>query len=147
MNIVIIGTGYVGLVTGVGLASLNNNVTFIDLDSDKITNLSNKSLPFYEPDLENYFTDKDVYSLFLEAKNLNIPVKIHADEFVDTGATSLAVEMGAISADHLMVTGNKGKNDLANSNTLEISALHTSLAVPGMPCEPTIMQANVNKEK
>ena len=61
MNIVIIGTGYVGLVTGVGLASLNNNVTFIDLDSDKITNLSNKSLPFYEPDLENYFTDKDTF--------------------------------------------------------------------------------------
>jgi len=62
MNIVIIGTGYVGLVTGVGLASLNNNVTFIDLDSDKITNLSNKSLPFYEPDLENYFTDKDTFN-------------------------------------------------------------------------------------
>ena len=62
MNIVIIGTGYVGLVTGVGLASLNNNVTFIDLDSDKITNLSNKSLPFYEPDLENYFNDKDTFN-------------------------------------------------------------------------------------
>ena len=62
MNIVIVGTGYVGLVTGVGLASLNNNVTFIDLDSDKITNLSNKSLPFYEPDLENYFTDKDIFN-------------------------------------------------------------------------------------
>ena len=62
MNIVIIGTGYVGLVTGVGLASLKNNVTFIDLDSDKITNLSNKSLPFYEPDLENYFNDKDTFN-------------------------------------------------------------------------------------
>ena len=36
MNIVIIGTGYVGLVTGVGLANLGNNVTFIDLDEDKI---------------------------------------------------------------------------------------------------------------
>ena len=62
MNIVIIGTGYVGLVTGVGLASLNNNVTFIDLDSDKITNLSNKNLPFYEPELENYFNNKDTFS-------------------------------------------------------------------------------------
>ena len=62
MNIVIVGTGYVGLVTGVGLASLNNNVTFIDLDSDKITNLSNKNLPFYEPELENYFNNKDTFS-------------------------------------------------------------------------------------
>ena len=41
MNIVIIGTGYVGLVTGVGLASLGNKVTFIDLDKDKIDNLNN----------------------------------------------------------------------------------------------------------
>jgi len=62
MNIVIIGTGYVGLVTGVGLASLNNNVSFIDLDSDKINNLSNKKLPFYEPELENYFNNKDTFS-------------------------------------------------------------------------------------
>ena len=62
MNIVIIGTGYVGLVTGVGLASLKNNVTFIDLDSDKITNLSNKNLPFFEPELENYFNNKDTFS-------------------------------------------------------------------------------------
>ena len=44
MNLCMIGSGYVGLVTGVGLASLKNNVTFIDLDSDKITNLSNKNL-------------------------------------------------------------------------------------------------------
>ena len=41
MNIVIIGTGYVGLVTGVGLASLGNNVTFIDLDEDKINKVKN----------------------------------------------------------------------------------------------------------
>ena len=36
MNIVIIGTGYVGLVTGVGLASLGNIINFIDLDENKI---------------------------------------------------------------------------------------------------------------
>ena len=49
MNIVIIGTGYVGLVTGVGLASIGNKVTFVDLDADKINKLNNKNLPFYEP--------------------------------------------------------------------------------------------------
>ena len=57
MNIVIIGTGYVGLVTGVGLASLGNKVTFIDLDEDKIGNLNNKKLTFYEPGLDKYFED------------------------------------------------------------------------------------------
>ena len=61
MNIVIIGTGYVGLVTGVGLASLSNNVTFIDLDEDKINKLKNKNLPFYEPGLDQYFQDDETF--------------------------------------------------------------------------------------
>ncbi len=42
MNIVIIGTGYVGLVTGVGLASQGNVVDFIDLDKNKIKDLSGR---------------------------------------------------------------------------------------------------------
>ncbi len=61
MNIVIIGTGYVGLVTGVGLASLGNNVTFIDLDENKINKLKNKNLPFYEPGLDQYFQDDETF--------------------------------------------------------------------------------------
>ncbi len=61
MNIVIVGTGYVGLVTGVGIASLGNNVTFIDLDADKIDKLSNKSLPFYEPGLDKHFEDNKTF--------------------------------------------------------------------------------------
>ena len=61
MNIVIIGTGYVGLVTGVGLASLGNKVTFIDLDEDKIGNLNNKKLTFYEPGLDKYFEDDEIF--------------------------------------------------------------------------------------
>ena len=61
MNIVIIGTGYVGLVTGVGLASLGNKVAFIDLDEDKIGNLNNKKLTFYEPGLDKYFEDDETF--------------------------------------------------------------------------------------
>tara|TARA_B100002052_G_scaffold5122_1_gene4426 strand:- start:1573 stop:2775 length:1203 start_codon:yes stop_codon:yes gene_type:complete len=61
MNIVIIGTGYVGLVTGVGLASIGNKVTFVDLDTDKIKKLNNKNLPFYEPGLLEYFEDDQTF--------------------------------------------------------------------------------------
>ena len=61
MNIVIIGTGYVGLVTGVGLANLGNTVNFIDLDKDKIKNLSSKKITFYEPGLEEYFNDDETF--------------------------------------------------------------------------------------
>ena len=69
MNIVIIGTGYVGLVTGVGLASLGNKVTFIDLDTDKISKLNNKKLPFYEPGLDKYFEDEQVFERMHFASN------------------------------------------------------------------------------
>ena len=62
MNIVIIGTGYVGLVTGVGLASLGNNINFLDSDENKIQNLSNKKITFYEPGLEEYFNDDETFS-------------------------------------------------------------------------------------
>ena len=55
MNIVVVGTGYVGLVTGVGFSELGHNVSFIDLDEAKVDNLSNKKIPFYEPNLEDYF--------------------------------------------------------------------------------------------
>ncbi len=61
MNIVIIGTGYVGLVTGVGLASLGNTVDFIDLDENKIEDLSDKKITFYEPGLEEYFNDDQTF--------------------------------------------------------------------------------------
>ena len=61
MNIVIIGTGYVGLVTGVGLANLGNNIDFIDLDENKILNLSSKKITFYEPGLEEYFNDDETF--------------------------------------------------------------------------------------
>ena len=61
MNIVIIGTGYVGLVTGVGLANLGNVVNFIDLDENKIKDLSNKKIIFYEPGLEEYFNDDETF--------------------------------------------------------------------------------------
>ena len=61
MNIVIIGTGYVGLVTGVGLASLGNHINFLDLDESKISNLSSKKITFYEPGLEEYFNDDETF--------------------------------------------------------------------------------------
>ena len=61
MNIVIIGTGYVGLVTGVGLANLGNTVDFIDLDENKINDLSSKKITFYEPGLEEYFNNDETF--------------------------------------------------------------------------------------
>jgi UDPglucose 6-dehydrogenase len=62
MNLVVIGTGYVGLVTGVGFASLGNSVSFIDLDENKILKLKDKQVPFYEPGLEEHFQNNETFS-------------------------------------------------------------------------------------
>ncbi len=53
MNISIIGTGYVGLVTGVCLSSLGMNVLCCDVDDKKIAKLKEGILPIYEPNLDS----------------------------------------------------------------------------------------------
>ncbi len=51
-NICVVGTGYVGLVTGTCLADLGNQVTCLDIDESKISGLKRGELPIYEPGLE-----------------------------------------------------------------------------------------------
>ena len=53
MNICIIGTGYVGLVTGTCLADFGLQVTCVDQDETKISLLNSGGVPIYEPNLEN----------------------------------------------------------------------------------------------
>ena len=52
MNIAIIGTGYVGLVTGTCFSETGNNVICIDIDEKKIESLRQGKSPIYEPGLD-----------------------------------------------------------------------------------------------
>jgi len=84
-------------------------------------------LPFVD-----VFCEKGAFNLaqsrrILEAaKRMGYPLKIHADEFENLGGASLAAELGAISADHLVKTSMKDIKALADSKTTAVS----------LPCTP-----------
>ena len=55
MNVTVIGTGYVGLVTGTCLSDMGNNVTCVDIDEKKVAAMKEGKVPIYEPNLEELF--------------------------------------------------------------------------------------------
>lgn len=55
MNIAVVGTGYVGLVTGTCFAETGNTVTCVDIDAEKVKKLSDGQVTIYEPGLEKIF--------------------------------------------------------------------------------------------
>ena len=60
-NIAVVGTGYVGLVTGTCFAENGNKVTCIDIDAQKIERLKNGETPIYEPELD-VLLDRNIHS-------------------------------------------------------------------------------------
>jgi len=54
MNITVVGTGYVGLVSGTCFAETGNNVICVDIDEKKVLRMQQGEVPIYEPGLEVY---------------------------------------------------------------------------------------------
>ncbi len=57
LRVAVIGTGYVGLVTGVCLAHVGHQVTCVDIDADKVSRMQSGEVPIYEPGLEPLFNE------------------------------------------------------------------------------------------
>ena len=96
MNISIIGAGYVGLITGIGFAKLNNKVSIIDLNKSLIKQLNNSEIPFYEPELKEFLNDKLVdnninyfseYELGIDEQTDFVFVCVQTPTNLETGKT------------------------------------------------------------
>ena len=63
MKIAVIGTGYVGLVTGTCLAETGNNVICIDINEEKVDKMKQGQIPIYEPTQRHttFITDNGLY--------------------------------------------------------------------------------------
>jgi imidazolonepropionase len=72
------------------------------------------------------FTLEQSRQILTKSKQLGFPLKIHADEFDNLGGASLAAELGAVSADHLVKTSDVDIEALAKSDTVAVS----------LPCTP-----------
>ncbi|MCC6146275.1 MAG: imidazolonepropionase [Anaerolineaceae bacterium] len=81
-----------------------------------------RSLPFMDVFCETGAFDLAQSRRILEAaQTLGFPLKIHADEFASLGGAHLAVELGAVSAEHLVKTPPKDIEALAHSNTVAVA--------------------------
>ncbi|RJP48833.1 MAG: imidazolonepropionase [Anaerolineaceae bacterium] len=91
------------------------------------THAPHHPLPFVDVFCENKaFTLEQSRQVLTRAASLGFPLKIHADEFDNLGGASLAVELGAASADHLVKTSDADIAALGKSETVAVS----------LPCTP-----------
>ncbi len=86
-----------------------------------------QELPFVDVFCEKgVFELAETYQILAEAAHMGFPLKLHADEFENLGGASLAAELGAVSADHLVKTSLEDIQSLAQSETVAVS-------LPGTP--------------
>jgi imidazolonepropionase len=100
---------YVDLVINEMLPKVKRNVKFCDVFCEK-----------------GVFSPKQTREIFVAGKDIGLIPKIHADEIVDTGGAALAAEIGAISADHLLMSNDKGLKEMAKKGVIGVM-------LPGTP--------------
>jgi len=126
MNIAIIGTGYVGLVTGTVLAELGNNVICVDISAEKVNQLRQGVSPIYEPGLE------ELIKRNITASRLHFTT-VHAEAVFDAQVIFNAVDTP--SADDGSV----------NMGSMRSASADVGKALASMPADKRFFKVIVNK--
>ena len=85
MQVTIVGSGYVGLVSGACLADVGNHVLCMDVDPDKIDNLKSGKIPIYEPGLEALITTNSSEGRLIFTTDLDEAVAFGKAIFIAVG--------------------------------------------------------------
>jgi imidazolonepropionase len=108
--------GYINIIINEMLPLLEEKIGRSNGIPVEITNL------FFDVFCEQgAFSLEQTRRLFEAARRAGLPLKIHADEFENLGGVHLAVEMGAVSVDHLMHTSDEEITLLGQSNTVAVA--------------------------
>ena len=117
MNITVIGTGYVGLVTGACFSKMGNMVYCVDIDEEKIEGLKNNILPIFEPNLETLVkTSQEKGDLIFTT---DIREALDATDIIFIAVGTPMSEDGSANLDYIFAAA----SDIANNIT------HDSLVV------------------
>lgn len=104
-----------------------NSDAFVDLVIQEMLPQAAKLSRFCDVFCEDHvFSVDQSRRILLAAKKLGLGLKLHADELAPTGGAQLAVELGAVSADHLLCVDSQGIEALADSNTIAVLLPGTS---------------------
>ena len=123
MKIAVVGTGYVGLVTGTCFAESGVTVTCIDIDKEKIRELINGTLPIYEPGLETMITrNAEKHRLFFSS---SISEGIQGAEVIFIAVGTPPGEDGSADLKHVLEVAEEIGNSLK-----EYSVIVTKSTVP-----------------
>ena len=116
MNIAVVGTGYVGLVTGTCLAETGNTVICVDINEEKVNKMKAGEVPIYEPHLDTLFHRNIKAGRLSFTTNLNDAIKNASIIFLalptppgEDGSADLsyvlgvATELGKIMTDYKVI--------------------------------------------
>ncbi len=118
MNVTVIGTGYVGLVTGTCFAEMGNKVTCIDIDTTKIANLKKGIIPIYEKGLQKMVVQNIAHgNLFFETK---ITYAINESDLVFIAVGTPMGEDGSADLQHVLAVARE-IGQVMNKDTMVVN--------------------------